>query len=457
MKQFIGLCLFLFVSFMYSQNTEVKEKSNQRLQKDRVKGYIFKSDTVSSMDVYKLMQQLQLPTEEFKSKERSIEKIESESFYLNDRDFGIYFEQIQNQPLILESQQQAQQQVQQQVQLQEQEQMSATAKSISESESERVTTSLDSYRSEDAMETQTIIMFAQEAELLSESESEKVSGSKKKRYFIYKGKKEEKLKGPSDYDSRIEILELDSNSDWQKKILTSSQSVGVIVEKEKLLALNKDTYQINSSLTLKDRYNVCEDVPFNNQVLLGEGTAFVKSNITLLTAKHVFTRPPSDYVVIFEYYTINKLGEVLSFVDKKNTYNITSVSRKINALDIVEFEVDRSLDRAILPVGNSRDVQDTDEIYMLGYPLGLPMKLTINARIINDSQPQYFYTDFDSFAGNSGSPVLNLTTNKVIGVLVSGIDDFTFNGNCFETVVCADVSCFKEKVIRIEEIMKYFD
>ena len=447
MRKFICLSLFLFTSLIYSQNTEIKEKSNERLQKDRVKGLIFKRDTVSSMDVYKLMQQIQLPTEELKSRESNIERIESESFYLNDKDFDIYFDQIQNQQLILQEQQQTQ------------DQSGTTAKSIGESDRERFTISLDSNSDEETVRNETIIMFSQQvvAESISESESENLGDSEKKRYFIYKGQKEEKLKGPSDYDSRIEILELDSNNKWQKNILITSQSVGVIVEKEKLLPLNKTTFQINNSLTLKDRYNLCESVPFNNQTVLGEGTAFVKSNTTLLTAKHVFNRPPSDYVVVFDYYTINKLGEVLSFVDQKNIYNIKSISRAIEQLDITEFSVDRPLDRAVLSIGSSREVETEDEVYMLGHPLGLPMKLTINARITNDTQPQYFYTDFDSFAGNSGSPVLNLSTNQVIGVLVSGIEDFTFNGNCFETVVCSDDSCFKEKVIRIEEVMKYLD
>ena len=89
---------------------------------------------------------------------------------------------------------------------------------------------------------------------------------------------------------------------------------------------------------------------------------------------------------------------------------------------------------------------------MLGYPLGLPMKLTINAGISNNDNFSFFYTSLDSFSGNSGAPVFDLSTHRVIGILVSGAVDFEFNGSCYKESVCRDSSCFKEKVIRIEEI-----
>lgn len=47
-----------------------------------------------------------------------------------------------------------------------------------------------------------------------------------------KKKKSLRLSGPSQYDSRIEPLQLDQNIDWQKQMLLKAESVGIIVERE---------------------------------------------------------------------------------------------------------------------------------------------------------------------------------------------------------------------------------
>jgi len=57
---------------------------------------------------------------------------------------------------------------------------------------------------------------------------------------------------------------------------------------------------------------------------------------------------------------------------------------------------------------------------MIGYPLGTPMKLAKNARVIfNNEEAQSFITNLDAFEGNSGSPVFN-EKNEVSGILVNG-------------------------------------
>jgi len=59
-------------------------------------------------------------------------------------------------------------------------------------------------------------------------------------------------------------------------------------------------------------------------------------------------------------------------------------------------------------------------VYMIGHPLGVPMVVTKNARVIvNEDSAQTLLTDLDAFDGNSGSAVFN-RKHEVVGILVGG-------------------------------------
>lgn len=270
--------------------------------------------------------------------------------------------------------------------------------------------------------------------------------------------KEKRILGPSDYDTRIELLQLKSDVGWQVAIFQKSASVALVVEKEKISQVSKEIYTIDISQTLGKTYNLCPGQAFFGQPIVGTGTAFIFSEKSMITAKHVFERPVSDYVIVFGYNIVQANGVVEVFFDKNNLYYPTKIVHTADELDVVEFEVDRNFDRKPLEWENSFKALNaaTNEIYMIGHPCGLPMKVALNATIEKNPHQQYFYTTLDSYQGNSGSPVFNFYTHKVIGVLVSGDKDYKFNGNCYYRSACVLPYCQGEKVIRIEEIVKQF-
>lgn len=64
---------------------------------------------------------------------------------------------------------------------------------------------------------------------------------------IFPGKTEDgekRLFGPSQYDSRIELLKL-KNEEWEQKILQNAESTGMLVEREKLTQISKDFYELD--------------------------------------------------------------------------------------------------------------------------------------------------------------------------------------------------------------------
>jgi len=63
----------------------------------------------------------------------------------------------------------------------------------------------------------------------------------------------------------------------------------------------------------------------------------------------------------------------------------------------------------------------------IGYPSGMPVKIQERgASVRTVSRAGYFTTDLDTFGGNSGSPVFNLQTYKIEGVLVRGDSDYSY-------------------------------
>jgi V8-like Glu-specific endopeptidase len=86
-------------------------------------------------------------------------------------------------------------------------------------------------------------------------------------------------------------------------------------------------------------------------------------------------------------------------------------------------------------------VGQNEEVTMLGYPLGLPLIASYDAKILlNDLAKQAFVTNLDAFEGNSGSPVFN-GQKEVVGILVGGTPSQSFfadtkKGGCFRYNVC---------------------
>ena len=75
----------------------------------------------------------------------------------------------------------------------------------------------------------------------------------------------------------------------------------------------------------------------------------------------------------------------------------------------------------------------------IGYPSGMPVKVQeegASVRSVNGNG--YFVTDLDTFGGNSGSPVFNLDTYKIEGILVRGDPDYAYASNTSSGAVVND-------------------
>jgi hypothetical protein len=95
--------------------------------------------------------------------------------------------------------------------------------------------------------------------------------------------------------------------------------------------------------------------------------------------------------------------------------------------------LDRRAGRAPLKV-SLHDVAKGQELYMIGHPAGLPAKYADDAVVVDLREDRkLFSADLDAYGGNSGSPVFDKATGRVVGVLVAGENDFEAKDGCWSS------------------------
>lgn len=129
----------------------------------------------------------------------------------------------------------------------------------------------------------------------------------------------------------------------------------------------------------------------------------------------------------------------------RNVYKcVKVVSHSLNSgPDYTVIRLDRQVgDRLPLAINRgNKGLSGKTPLFVIGHPSGLPLKIAGDAAVISVDTDVYvndnwgmsrkwadkgyaFLTNLDTFHGNSGSPVFNLNTLLVEGILVSGDNDY---------------------------------
>ena len=220
--------------------------------------------------------------------------------------------------------------------------------------------------------------------------------------------------------------------------IASARKVCALIPKE-LLTRKGNYYELTSGTLNDTKYKIVKpcstdnDVCFNNQIY-NETIKFANQRVgvhctgfgygddLIATATHCFKNGKTihDFCYVFGYvYYPNQLYYLIPATD---VYSAKDEFRR--SPDYVIIRVDRPLKPSQRAVLKANDVIIHDIIYMAGHPDGLPLKLTLDAKVnYVDEDDNKFITNLDAFHGNSGSPVFN-DSGEVVGMLLRGEKDY---------------------------------
>ncbi len=177
---------------------------------------------------------------------------------------------------------------------------------------------------------------------------------------------------------------------------------------------------------------MCKDERFNRQKNVSYAcTGFLVGTDLLVTAGHCgvnigeVRNQSADYCEAYTWLFDFTARTNVNRVSKKNIFTckeiIYAVQQEVDGYshDFALIRLDREVvGRKPLKLAAKKPVEN-DSVFMIGHPMGLPMKYTDNAHIFDAHVGRSYYTNLDAFGGNSGSPVFN-ADDEVVGVLVAG-------------------------------------
>jgi V8-like Glu-specific endopeptidase len=227
-------------------------------------------------------------------------------------------------------------------------------------------------------------------------------------------------------DNRVDVY-ASTNADF----VELSKSTAAMIAKSKL-TLRNGSYSIKSQ-RLGDRLNACSGERFADQPSAANCSGFLVGDKYLVTAGHC-VRSASDCRKshwVFNFKMNNETEANLS-IEAKNVFKCKKIVSQVlaNRDDYALIELDRvATDIAPLKFRKTGKIEKNEKLVVIGHPSGLPTKIADGAYVKSLSR-KYFSANLDTYGGNSGSAVFNVTSGEVEGILVRGATDYVNNGGC---------------------------
>ena len=235
-------------------------------------------------------------------------------------------------------------------------------------------------------------------------------------------------------DTRQDVYELNDFELEQK----ARRSILAMFDSQSLQISSDGSVSIRGG-TLSQRYRLCTDQRYRNQIAASSCSATLIDNDIIVTAGHCIESQAECETKSFVFGYLMDNADRLAAINREQVFSCQQLLSQINtpALDYAFVKLDRAVDPAIgepSPVIQSTEpLSQGEPLVMMGFPSGLPLKVD-NGGFVSDPRGatpplNYFKGTVDAFGGNSGSGVFNAAGEQV-GILVRGETDYVQSGRC---------------------------
>lgn len=240
-------------------------------------------------------------------------------------------------------------------------------------------------------------------------------------------------------------------------LLKMSNSTAAMISWSKMkISGDKVDMSHNPTLAEDDYFNICPTERFANEVNPANCSGFLIGDDILVTAGHCI-RSQSDCdnnAWVFDFTDSNK-----KLSKSKSVYKCQKILASVqnsysDKNDFSVLKLDRSTGRDFLEMRSEGAVSNSADLFVVGHPSGLPQKIAGGATVRSNITDKYFKANLDTFGGNSGSPVIDVKSGKIEGILVRGERDYVYDSaqGCNVVYQCEDDGCRGEDVTRITNV-----